>query len=302
MQPVADNGQLLDATFSIESTGSAFDLIMESWGGPNSGGRLPRNPDYNAALELLLSRLGKVNAAIQSCVLDSRPAQVMAFSDRLLKLSEHPYPIVLSGTRDFHVLRLEIRGAQRAVGGNGGSRIRFRFTLPRSWPTSALEAFLVSPGKEIELTVDPWSEATTADPELLDARVGIVRAKMLGLRGGIFSPPPGSAEGKQTIGAVERFIRDPNIIAWVLEMANGICEICKRPAPFQRSNGDHFLEVHHIRTLADGGPDTVNNAVAACPNCHRELHHGANREFLRASVIADIARLVDHPKKTLTSN
>lgn len=33
-----------------------------------------------------------------------------------------------------------------------------------------------------------------------------------------------------------------------------------------------FLEVHHVKWLAKGGSDTVNNVVALCPNCHRKMH------------------------------
>jgi hypothetical protein len=225
-------------------------------------------------------------------MLDSNRVQVQPLSARQLNLPEHPYPIALSDIIDFHVLRLGIRSAQRAVGGNGGSRIRFRFTLPRSWSTSLLETFLISPGNAVDPATGPWNEAPTADPELLEARVRIVRAK---ISGGILPPPPpGSLGGKQTLGAVERFIRNPNIIAWVLEGANGTCEVCKKTAPFRRPNGDQFLEVHHVRTLAEGGPDAVDNTVAACPNCHRELHYGSNREILRTGMIAGIARLVDY--------
>ena len=34
------------------------------------------------------------------------------------------------------------------------------------------------------------------------------------------------------------------------------------------------LEVHHTKPLAEGGEDTVNNAEALCPNCHKEAHYG----------------------------
>jgi hypothetical protein len=82
MRPLADDGKLLDAEFSIEerkTDGEAgpitnrFDLILESWGGPNPSGRPRRNPDYNHALELLLARLGKIEARIQlvASVIDS---------------------------------------------------------------------------------------------------------------------------------------------------------------------------------------------------------------------------------------
>jgi 5-methylcytosine-specific restriction protein A len=37
--------------------------------------------------------------------------------------------------------------------------------------------------------------------------------------------------------------------------------------------------------LSDGGRDTVDNAVALCPNCHRECHHGKDVAGLRASLL-----------------
>ncbi|MFC1652495.1 HNH endonuclease [Planctomycetota bacterium] len=39
-----------------------------------------------------------------------------------------------------------------------------------------------------------------------------------------------------------------------------------------------FLEVHHLFRLADDGPDIPDNVAAICPNCHRELHYGADRD------------------------
>lgn len=70
--------------------------------------------------------------------------------------------------------------------------------------------------------------------------------------------------------------RNPDIVVETLLRANGVCESCKQPAPFLRaSDGTPFLEVHHIKSLADGGEDTLENVLALCPNCHREKHYGA---------------------------
>ncbi len=70
------------------------------------------------------------------------------------------------------------------------------------------------------------------------------------------------------------FDRDPDVVAEVLLRANGVCETCKRPAPFiRRSDQTPYLEVHHVIRLADGGDDTVANATAICPNCHRAAHY-----------------------------
>ena len=69
--------------------------------------------------------------------------------------------------------------------------------------------------------------------------------------------------------------RNQDVVAEVLLRANGICEVCTKPAPFQRrADNSPYLEVHHKVQLAHGGHDTVENAIAACPNCHRQAHCG----------------------------
>lgn len=69
--------------------------------------------------------------------------------------------------------------------------------------------------------------------------------------------------------------RNPNVIVATLRRAGGICERCKSKAPFlRRCDGTPYLETHHWTPLSEGGEDTVENAAALCPNCHRELHHG----------------------------
>jgi 5-methylcytosine-specific restriction protein A len=50
--------------------------------------------------------------------------------------------------------------------------------------------------------------------------------------------------------------------------------------------------VHHVRTLADGGSDRPENAVALCPTCHRRLHHGADAAVLRSQLYLRVGRLV----------
>jgi 5-methylcytosine-specific restriction protein A len=70
--------------------------------------------------------------------------------------------------------------------------------------------------------------------------------------------------------------RTRDIRTYVLARANGHCEACSRPAPFVTISGIPYLEPHHIRRLGDGGPDDPCFMGAVCPNCHREIHHGAN--------------------------
>lgn len=71
------------------------------------------------------------------------------------------------------------------------------------------------------------------------------------------------------------FLRNPDVVVEVLKRANGVCEYCKKPAPFiKKSDNTPYLEVHHIKPLSKGGEDTVENTVALCPNCHRKTHFG----------------------------
>lgn len=71
------------------------------------------------------------------------------------------------------------------------------------------------------------------------------------------------------------FNRNQYVVAEVLDRANGVCENCKKPAPFTKDiDSKPYLEVHHIIPLAEGGDDTVKNAIALCPNCHRHAHYG----------------------------
>jgi 5-methylcytosine-specific restriction endonuclease McrA len=73
------------------------------------------------------------------------------------------------------------------------------------------------------------------------------------------------------------YIRNQYVIAEVLYRASGVCECCKKSAPFNRdSDNSPYLEVHHKIPLAEGGDDTIENAIALCPNCHRQAHHGKN--------------------------
>ena len=82
---------------------------------------------------------------------------------------------------------------------------------------------------------------------------------------------------KQT-KTVTDFKRNLAVVAGALTRSNGACEMpaCATPL-FQKDDGANFLEVHHIVPLAEGGDDTLVNAAALCPMCHRELHYGSGR-------------------------
>ena len=84
------------------------------------------------------------------------------------------------------------------------------------------------------------------------------------------SPTPATIQVVSTV-----YVRNSDVVAEVLFNAKGRCGSCRSQAPFDRkSNGQPYLEVHHNVPLAAGGQDTVDNAVALCPNCHRRAHYG----------------------------
>ena len=80
--------------------------------------------------------------------------------------------------------------------------------------------------------------------------------------------------------------RSEAIRRYVLARAGGICEGCKRPAPFRTPSGEPYLEPHHINRLSDGGPDHPKWVAAVCANCHRRAHFSVdatafNKELTR---------------------
>ena len=106
------------------------------------------------------------------------------------------------------------------------------------------------------------------------------------------TPPNGFPTGaeKYTTETKQRK-RCAEVKAWVRLEANGICEACGKEAPFITEKNGAFLEVHHVVQLSDEGPDTVDNAIAVCPNCHRKLHLADNKEQLTVDLYSKIGRL-----------
>lgn len=116
----------------------------------------------------------------------------------------------------------------------------------------------------------------TADPAELNRRVRRLREQ------GPLGKPTGQAKPKKVIiSNCTYYSRDPKVVVWILQNAKGICEACRQQGPFKNCEGEHFLEVHHVVHLAEDGPDTVENAAALCPNCHRAMHLAPDRHERR---------------------
>ncbi|MCD7893422.1 MAG: helix-turn-helix domain-containing protein [Erysipelotrichaceae bacterium] len=67
-------------------------------------------------------------------------------------------------------------------------------------------------------------------------------------------------------------ISNPEIEKYVMNRANGICELCEKPAPF-KVNDIPFLQIYYINSSQEDGKDNVSNAAALCPNCYQKMKH-----------------------------
>ena len=82
----------------------------------------------------------------------------------------------------------------------------------------------------------------------------------------------GTTKPKEKASVISTYIRNTLIAEASKRRANGKCQLCGNPAPFNDKNGKPYLESHHIIWLSEGGPDTLENTAALCPNCHRKMH------------------------------
>lgn len=83
----------------------------------------------------------------------------------------------------------------------------------------------------------------------------------------------------------QSYLRSNVVKRFARRSADGICQGCGDDAPFIDTNGDPFLEVHHLHRLSDGGPDRPENVIALCPNCHRRRHNGRDGDEFNHDLI-----------------
>ncbi len=76
---------------------------------------------------------------------------------------------------------------------------------------------------------------------------------------------------KSYVSKTHVYSRNELVSEYVKHRSQGRCDLCDNKAPFEIDNKP-YLECHHVLSLSDGGLDTVFNAVALCPNCHRKIH------------------------------
>lgn len=139
----------------------------------------------------------------------------------------------------------------------------------------AVEYLAKNYSEQVSNPIYELTDLPTIDEFIEDEKWEIKRARKLSKSKRFEKLKKSASKPKKIIVSQSVFRRNPYVIAEILERANGICERCGKEAPFIKDlDGTPFLEVHHILPLAEGGNDTVENAIALCPNCHRHAHYG----------------------------
>lgn len=277
---INNKGEKLNANFKVVTIDDQIGLTLESRNG------LQRNRDYNEALELILNRLKK--AEINRISLKVVSATLLKHfpnpSDRTIKLNNKS-EIFLEG-KDIKKLRKQIGSAASKLkvdktkkGGNPTKRIQIvsEYLKRDEWTKIA---FGYSINKE-ENNDAEFFNYHRFEEEVIEYLKKPIQKKTKG----------NSKPQKKISTSQEIYERDSKVKAWILQNAKGKCECCKSESPFITSSGIPYLEVHHLKTLANGGSDTIENTIALCPNCHREFHYGINKEKKLAEMYNQIKRL-----------
>lgn len=84
--------------------------------------------------------------------------------------------------------------------------------------------------------------------------------------------PLGSAEPSRNEQTIYRILRDTDLARKIKLMHRNKCQICAQTLIINNSS---YSEAHHIIPLGAPhyGPDTPDNIIVVCPNCHVQLDY-----------------------------
>lgn len=265
-----DSGRAMDAHYTVHPAGAGAQLFFKAGGGPD-------NRQFLDGLEQLLRGLGRRRIFLGRVAIDtSQTRGKWSLEERTLAFS---YPVDLAAERDYRDLRMRITGSARR-----------HLTVPSSH-TSRLLLELFATDPNLDVAAEAMSLGTdsdfgpTADESVLRERADRYRRRAADLE-----IPAGIDRPQATTAQSQQFVRDPRVRGWVERQADGNCELCGERT-FTRPDGSWYIEVHHVVPLAEGGSDTVDNAVALCPSCHRACHHASDSLHRTEALYARIRRL-----------
>jgi hypothetical protein len=124
-------------------------------------------------------------------------------------------------------------------------------------------------------------------------RVGASRYRLLDFNPLLPQQPQSKSSEIDDLEAVVRrsreiseFSRDQRLVTRVKELYDSQCQVCG--VRLLLPSGQAYAEAHHIKGLAEGGPDALSNLLCICANCHARLDLKAvELRMDRLHVIAD---------------
>jgi 5-methylcytosine-specific restriction protein A len=190
--------------------------------------------------------------------------------------------------RALHLFQSLERGAVRYIG--EGTCLGFRWETAPDLGKQPRRAIVF----QLRIDGGPAGKPVASEGDSLGREVDRLWLRPLDeLRRLVYEAPADSGvSAEQRVGNVYR--RNAGVKAYVLRRASGVCEGCHQPAPFKMADGKPYLEPHHIRRLADGGPDHPLWVAALCPNCHRRVHHGADGTEFNEQVAQSIRAIEEN--------
>lgn len=105
-----------------------------------------------------------------------------------------------------------------------------------------------------------------------------------------------SLEPERRQQLVGRIVRDAQVAEGVRCRDGHKCVLCKRNEhAVVADSGLHYVEVHHVVYLSQGGRDAADNMVTLCPHHHAEIHHATakRRGELDSQIQAYLSRVQD---------
>ncbi|OKP80776.1 hypothetical protein BTE77_00015 [Ensifer adhaerens] len=146
--------------------------------------------------------------------------------------------------------------------------------LYRLWQNH-VQVVLVSPDVQSHLPLDLEQKFDETARDLLDKTAAKLLNRSLDELELLASKPNRDRPDETKFITIASRPRDPAIVAYARVRAGNSCEAVDCPIPlFTSTTGVPFVEVHHIKPLAQGGMDAIDNVACLCPSHHREAHHG----------------------------
>ncbi|MGH2549271.1 MAG: HNH endonuclease, partial [Thermomicrobiales bacterium] len=268
-----------------------------------SRGRPSLNPDYIPALELLLTRAGRLGARLDDAWVDSKRMRDVDLADRRLQLEGMSFPILLASIGDMKEFRLRIRrsvsriGRTRESSGTGNRRIRLALSLARPMMIADFQNALVgSPGSARLATLRSIRRllrtgvATEANVDMSLQKLGevLIDGSLPASRLGLLDSEVRRKAWKLTRHAapivrhrLSRYVERGQIGKMVKAANNYRCQICNalglNGLGFLTLDGTPYVEAHHVMQVSTLGDDVLGprNVITVCPNHHRQLHFGS---------------------------